>query len=460
MDKAAIERVLTSLEAPMLETLRTLVRIPSVKEAGVEGAPFGRPARQALDTALSICEGLGFACVNADGYAGHADLGEGPDEDALAILGHLDVVPIGDNWTVEPFGAEIRGDRMYGRGTSDDKGPVVAAMYAMAAVRQLGVPLKRKVRLIMGTDEESGWEDIAYYKTRYPLPRSGFSPDAEFPVINIEKGHMNLELTGKPAKDGLQVLRFDTGDRPNVVPGRAEALVLGDGELADRVNRTDYGFPVSAECVPQGVVIRTEGVPGHAAMPEHTRNAIGQMLLVLRSLGVRGALRTLADAVGTEYDGASLGIAITDRISGPLTCNLGIIRADGEHVRAVLDLRCPILSDMGALRAQAQNALPGLKVSVLSLTAPHYVSAGTELVRSLLAAYEEVTGEKGYTVAIGGGTYAKCLEEGVAFGSLFPGEQEMAHQADEYVSLESLKKNLRIFTYAILKLAADKKEAE
>ncbi len=450
-----IEKTLLSLEEPMLETLKALVRIPSVKEEPAPGAPFGRPARQALDKALEICESLGFDCWQADGYAGHADLGEGSDRDALAILGHLDVVPVGDGWTLPPFEPTVRDGRMYGRGTSDDKGPVVAALYAMAAIRQLGIPLKRKVRLIMGTDEESGWEDIAHYQKVCEMPRQGFSPDADYPVINIEKGMLCLELTGKLAQTGLKVLSFSVGERHNVVPGIAEAVVEGDAALADRINGTDFGCPVTAAMTPQGVLIRTEGIPGHAAMPELGRNAIGQMLLVLKKLGAEGTIRTLADAIGMEYDGSSLGIRVSDEASGPLTLNIGIIRVEDGLVRATLDLRCPILTDLDALVKRAQGMLGGdIRVDVITKKEPHAVSEKSELVVQLLRAYEEVTGLTGRALAIGGGTYAKCLEEGVAFGALFPGEKEMAHQADEYISISDLKKNLRIFTYAILKLAA------
>ena len=311
MDREMIEKVLTELEQPMIDTLRTLVRIPSVKDAPQPGAPFGKPAREALDKALEICAGLGFDCANIDGYAGHADLGEGTTQDALAVLGHLDVVPVGDNWTCEPFGAEIRDGKMYGRGTSDDKGPVVAAMYAMAAIKRLGLPLRRKIRLILGTDEESGWEDMRYYRKACGMPRSGFSPDADYPVINIEKGSIHLEIEGKLSDQGLPVIRFDTGDRPNVVPGRAEALIAGDQALADMINATDYGWPVTAEATDEGVILRTEGIPGHAAMPEGTCNAIGLLLKTLKALGVNakrvrivsGLLVTVVAAVTISFVG-------------------------------------------------------------------------------------------------------------------------------------------------------------
>lgn len=449
-----MEKIIASLEQPMLDTLCRWIRVPSVKGEPEDGAPFGRPAREALDLALKTCEELGFRTENVDGYAGHADLGEGDTKDALAILGHLDVVPVGDGWTKQPFSAEISDGKIFGRGTADDKGPVAAALYAMKAVQLSGVPLKRKVRLILGTDEESGWADIDYYKTKVEMPRQGFSPDADYPLINIEKGGLHVELHGENDRSGLEVLSFNVGERYNVIPGQAVAVVAGGQALADRINGTDFGFPVDAKVEDGAVRIHTEGVPGHAAMPEYGRNAIGQMLLVLKKLGVKGMLASLADKIGLTYDGEGLKIRMEDKVSGKLTCSMGIIRADREKVFATLDIRCPILADPDALVKMIARSLPDVRVVGLGGHDAHYVDADSELVQSLLSAYTEVTGQQGYAFAIGGGTYAKCLEEGVAFGALFPGEQEMAHQADEYISVDSLKKNLRIFTYAILKLAA------
>ena len=206
MNQQMIEQVLAELEQPMLETLKTLVRIPSVKAEPQPGAPFGKPAREALDKALEICAGLGFECANIDGYAGHADLGEGSTEDALAVLGHLDVVPVGDGWTNPPFEGVTENGRMYGRGTNDDKGPALAALFAMRAVRDAGIPLKKSIRLILGCDEESDWKDMEYYGAHEKIPDTGFSPDAMFPMINTEKGMLVLELRTKASASGLKVL--------------------------------------------------------------------------------------------------------------------------------------------------------------------------------------------------------------------------------------------------------------
>lgn len=452
-----LDAILESLQSQMLDTLRAWLRIPSVLEEPAPGAPFGQPVRTMLTRALNDCRALGFSVRDVDGYAGHAEMGEGADEDALAILAHLDVVPVGDGWSVDPFGALIRDGKIYARGSSDDKGPAVAALYALYAVRQAGIPLRRKVRLILGCDEEIGWRDIAYYQEHATMPRSGFSPDACYPVINIEKGMHTLTLKAVPQGDGVRVLRFSTGERRNVVPGAAEATVRGDAALAARALAVAarHGWPATASAEGGQVTIKTAGITGHAAFPQHARNAIGQMLIILRDLGAQDAWRRLADAIGIEYHGESLGIAVEDGASGKLTCNLGIIRYEGDAVEATLDIRHPLLADPTHLAALAQQRLPGFEVTGHPGKAPHFVPEDSPLVQALLDAYHEVSGCEKKAIAIGGGTYARALREGVAFGALFPGQTDVAHQADEYAELDSLYRSMRIFAHAIVKLAGE-----
>lgn len=296
--------IIDELREEMIQTLKGWIQVPSVKTAPEPGAPFGREVRRALDLVLSDAAAMGFETRNFDGYAG--DVRMGPlGVDPLAILVHLDVVPAGDGWTVPPFAAEIEDGRMYGRGMSDDKGPAAAALYAMYAMKKAGLPLKREVRLIFGCDEESGWECMKYYMAHCDMPRTGFSPDASYPVINTEKGLLHLSLRAGYASDGLRVKEISVGERCNVIPGIATALVEGDEALCSRINHLagDMHIQVEAKMQDGLVLLTSTGVPGHAAYPEAARNAIGQLLLMLRALGVTGPLRTLADQVGMEYDG-------------------------------------------------------------------------------------------------------------------------------------------------------------
>ena len=452
---AKLNAIIESMHDEMIDTLQKWIRVPSVKGEAAPGAPFGKEVRSMLDMALADCEQMGFKTQNFDGYIAHADLGEGSDEDALAILAHLDVVPEGDGWKYPPYGAVIENGRMYGRGTSDDKGPAVAALYAMKAVKDAGIPLRRKVRLILGCDEESGWEDIAHYNKVATMPRMGFSPDASYPIINIEKGICRLELHGVLSNEGLQVIAFNNGERPNVIPGRASALVAGDAATVAQAEAAakKLDIPAEVQLTDKGVSITVTGISGHAAYPETARNANGEMLLLLRELGVQGDLRLLADKSGLDYKGEGLEISVSDGISGYLTCNLGIIRAGEGGVYATLDIRYPVMTNPDMIIKNVSASLPGMRVEAMEVKEPHHVPAGSELVQNLLDAYHEVTGYERKCLYTGGGTYARSLQEGVAFGASFPQDEDLAHQANEYADIEGLYKNIKIFALAIVKLA-------
>lgn len=452
---AKLNAIIESMHDEMIDTLQKWIRVPSVKGEAAPGAPFGKEVRSMLDMALADCEQMGFKTQNFDGYIAHADLGEGSDEDALAILAHLDVVPEGDGWKYPPYGAVIENGRMYGRGTSDDKGPAVAALYAMKAVKDVGIPLRRKVRLILGCDEESGWEDIAHYNKVATMPRMGFSPDASYPIINIEKGICRLELHGVLSNEGLQVIAFNNGERPNVIPGRASALVAGDAATVAQAEAAakKLDIPAEVQLTDKGVSITVTGISGHAAYPETARNANGEMLLLLRELGVQGDLRLLADKIGLDYKGEGLEISVSDGISGYLTCNLGIIRAGEGGVYATLDIRYPVMTNPDMIIKNVSASLPGMRVEAMEVKEPHHVPAGSELVQNLLDAYHEVTGYERKCLYTGGGTYARSLQEGVAFGASFPQNEDLAHQANEYADIEGLYKNIKIFALAIVKLA-------
>jgi len=454
-----VNQIIEESKSDLIETLKRWIAVPSLKSEAVGDAPFGPEVKRALLTALDDARAMGFSARSIDNYAG--DVRMGPEGvDPLAILVHLDVVPVGDGWTVGPFDGVVEGDRMLGRGTSDDKGPAVAALYAMRAVLRAGVPLKREVRLILGCDEESGMEDIAWYRTHCDMPRIGFSPDASYPVINTEKGLLVMELRGKPATDGLIVKKIHVGERHNVVPGQAVALIEGDADLCDHINKLAHEMTLDVVAKPAegGLQLTATGINGHAAYPESARNAIGELLLMLRALGVTGPLKTLADTIGLEYDGISLGVGCSDKISGPLTCNLGILRYDENGLYAVLDFRYPLLASGERIADTVRASLyPDVEAKLLNLALPHHVAPSSPLVTALLDAYHEETGRPRECVATGGGTYAKCMEEGVAFGASFPEDDDEAHQANESISLDSLMQTVRIIARAIVILAGEAK---
>ena len=436
-----------------ISMLQGWVRTPSVKGEPEAGAPFGRDVRSMLDRAMADARSLGFAVRDFDGYACDITLGEA--EEKIAVLGHLDVVPVGDGWTKPPFDALIENGRIYGRGTNDDKGPSLAALYAMKAIREAGIPLKKSIRMILGCDEESGWEDMEYYGAHERIPDVGFSPDASFPLINTEKGMLVQELRAPAAAAGLKILELATGDRINVIPGECCALVEGGDGLVRKTEEyaRKTGLPYTAELTDRGVRLTALGIPGHSAHPEGRRNAIGMMLLLLRELGAEGPVAVLAEAVGMESDGKSLGCACRDEVSKALTCNMGILRLEKGEWYGTLDMRCPITADQERLKKETVAHLPGFSVTVDTQKPPHHVPADSDLVTALLASYEEETGLKGEPISTGGGTYAKVLKQGVAFGALFPDEEDLAHQADEYEDIDRLMLAMKIYANALIRLA-------
>ena len=378
--------LIDSYRTAFTEMLQSWVRIPSVKGDAEENAPFGREVRNMLDRAMQDARELGFEVRDFDGYACDITLGEAPEK--IAVLGHLDVVPVGDGWTRPPFEALIENGRMYGRGTNDDKGPSLAALFAMKAIKEAGIPLRKSIRMILGCDEESGWEDMEYYGAHEQIPDMGFSPDACFPLINTEKGMLGLALRAPASETGLKVIETATGDRVNVIPGECRALVEGGGDIAAKVRAyaEKTGLPYTAEVTERGVLLTATGIPGHSAYPEGRRNAIGMMLLLLKELGAEGPVATLADAVGMESDGKSLGCACRDEVSKGLTCNMGILRLENGVWYGTLDMRCPVTADLEKLREAAIARLPGFEVETTTMKPPHHVPAEGELVTSLLAA--------------------------------------------------------------------------
>ena len=459
-----IDALIDGWRDEIYETLKKWVAIdsPSVEPAG-EGKPFGENVRKALDQALSDAEKMGFAVRNFDGYAGDISLGEGAQ--TLGMLAHLDVVPAGDGWTHDPFACDMADGRVYGRGVMDDKGPAIAALYAMRAVRDAGVELKDGVRLILGCDEEVAMRGMRYYASKVKMPDYGFSPDAEYPLINIEKGGINILLSCECAgEDGvsLPVYSIDAGERVNVVPGTARAVVgtknVSVDELKARLSGADYKFTVT-DLGDNRAQIETIGIQAHASVPELGLNAAGLLFNALVRIGADGGVKDAVAAMdkyfGVEGDGRSAGIAAEDKECGNLTCNIGLVRFDGRHFEATLDIRYPLATSEEKILGQMCYKLTDTPLSVrrLSGRTVHYVSANHKVVKGLLEVYHDVTGLPAYPIAIGGGTYSRMMPNTVAFGINFPGDTDTCHMPDEYIDWEKFILSVKIFAHAIETLA-------
>ena len=453
---AKLDAALEALREDMITTLQRWIRVPSVRaERSAPNAPFGADVRRALEVAMEDIARLGLKPRDIDGYCCDAEIGAG--DDVIAVLAHLDVVPEGDGWDYDPYGAQIVDGRMYGRGTGDDKGPGVAALFAMKAIEDAGIPLKRRCRLILGCDEECGMQDLEYYEEKIGLPDMGFSPDAEFPLINTEKGIMQMTLNAP--MDDMRLISVCCGSRPNVVPGTACALVQGDWReaAAEAFAVEDEDCAIETELDGGNTRITVTGVPAHASTPEQGKNAGKMLISVLAQLGVGGAQIGLLEQACCEGDaGENLGIAGRDAVSGPLTINMGIMNVENGRMSITFDCRYPVFFDDRTISATVQKRLApaGFVMEPCHASHPHHVPESSELVSKLMAVYNGITGENAKPFAIGGGTYARHLKEGVAYGMLFPGEPELAHQANESIDVNNFVKAARLYAYAILALCA------
>lgn len=466
IDYEKLDARVLELKDELIRDIQEWVSVPSVQAAAIEGKPFGAENARMLDLALATGRKYGFETRNIDYYAGDISMGSG--EQTMGMLAHLDVVPVGEGWTHAPFGGEIVDGKIFGRGTIDDKGPALCALYAMRAVRDCGIPLKDGVRLILGCDEETGMSDMRYYASKLKMPDYGFSPDAGFPVINIEKGGVNCQLIWEGSADAeIPVLEMYAGERPNVVPALAKAVVSCERVAFSEIEKkvADYaaasGRKLSAVALDGGKAeIIAEGVLSHAAWPEGGVNAAGMLMIALKEMGMGANLQSALDmgaaCLGMEYDGAHLGIKCGDELSHDLTCNLGILRWDGARFCATLDIRYPLCtSQEQIMESIAKSVAPfGVTAKLAGGHVPLHVPAEHKIVRGLMQVYNELTNSNDKPLAIGGGTYSRMMPNTVAFGVVFPDQEDCCHIADEYIEIDRMMQAVRIYAHAIAELAS------
>ncbi|HKM28737.1 MAG TPA: Sapep family Mn(2+)-dependent dipeptidase [Anaerovoracaceae bacterium] len=412
----------------MIKHLQELIAIPSVTCNQGGEKPFGDVVPQALTYVLNLCKSFGFRTKNCDGMIGYAEIGEGSD--IVGILCHLDVVPAGNDWTYPPFKGEIHDGKIYGRGAIDDKGPAMAAIFAMKDILDAGIKLDKRVRIIFGQTEEDGdWIDIDYYKEHEEIPTVGFTPDADFPAIYGEKGIITLKVTMALKDTGFEYIKG--GNASNMVP--------------------DY-----AECTINGETISKKGVSAHGSTPWDGDNAITSLMKKVVELGVDSPLATFyMKKIGDNLYGEKIGIGLKDEQSGKLTFNVGTINTVGNNVEMEIDIRYPVtysLEDvMLGIEPEIRDSIK-CTIKVMDHMRPVYMDKDGEVIGRLLEAYREVTGDMTEPSVMGGGTYARGMDNIVAFGPVFPGRECTEHQKDEYAYVEDLEKACEIYKKAIIKL--------
>lgn len=431
--------------------LARLIKIPSISVEKEDGYPFGKECGRVLEEFLRIAEERGFTAKNYDYYAGSADLFPQGEAD-LGILAHLDVVPVTEkNWTLPPFELTEREGRFYGRGAIDDKGPLLAAMWAMKAVKECGFKLKSNIRLIAGCSEETGSEtDIEEYLKREKMPKHVFTPDAEFPIITTEKGMIRFTFGGKIETDSI--IGIAGGTVVNAVPSDVTAVLKGKVSLPLKEG-------ITSEFKDNNTVVYCKGKSAHASTPKSGKNAFTELLTFLLSLdAMTDKDKALAKALLTlfphgETNAASLGLAAKDD-SGETTCVFSIIDYRDGQLTAKADMRFPVSLTKAKCSEKIKNAVENAGFELMGIlgSEPHSADKNSDFVKALLGAYSEVTGKPSFCKAIGGGTYVHNIEGGVAFGVETEGQDNHMHGDDEWIGISDLLTAGEIFAEAIVRI--------
>ena len=467
MYREKIDAYIDSKQDEMIADLMTLVKIDSQRTQPKEGMPYGEGPAKAIAAAEELLEKYGFAVKNYDNRVVTGDFSD--QEKALDILAHLDVVPVTEDWTVtQPFEPKIVDGRIYGRGTADDKGPAIAVLYAMRAIKELGIPMKKSVRIVLGSDEECGSSDLAYYYGIEEEAPYTFTPDADFPLINIEKGRFSKGFSAQYEDNGVlpKVVSLKSGSKVNVVPQTAEAVIAGfEREVLEEASArteasTGVKFVIEEASEENVYVIHTRGQAAHASTPQEGKNALTatlQLLAELPMVASEGYSRLMGLHQMFPYsdtEGEALGIKRSEPQSGALTTCFSVLNYSSEKVSGEFDMRLPIgcTKENTAKPVEAAFAAHKLEMADVNISEPHCVPGDSWFVKTLLGSYERYFGTKGEPLSTGGGTYVHHLKRGVAFGCMTPDVDNHMHGDDEFMVIERLLTSAKIFADAILKI--------
>lgn len=467
----------------IINTICELIKYKSIslEDSIIPDAPFGIECKKALDYTLELGKKLGFKTKNIDGYCGYIEFGSG--EEIVGIIGHLDVVPAleNDGWTTPPFEASVRDNKIFGRGSIDDKGPVIASLYAMKAVMDLSPNINKRIRLILGLNEEKSWKCINRYKQTEEYPSIGFSPDANFPAIYAEKGILSISLTNPFKIKDIDILEIDCGSNAlNVVPKYCSITLkfknLNMKESLKNICDPLLDSNISIENIDSSTVkIISLGKASHAAHPENGNNAIKNLvkflidnfeipeepeynyLEKLYHLGVFDIespefLSRNDILYATEFEENSI---IQDE-SGILTSNVAVLEYENNKITIKINLRVPVNTSLDSVTLkyrQLINMYENIEVSVLSSQASLYVNKDSYLVKTLVDIFNKKSNKSEEPIAIGGGTYARAFDNMISYGVTMPGEKDMCHQVDEFIDIDDLILSSKIYAEAIYELA-------
>lgn len=463
-----LDRIVKSYLPRLVQSVCESVRIPSICAEDSSGFPYGLEVARAADHAMTCARLLGFKVTDLDGRVCWAEYGDGGD--IVAAMGHLDVVAPGDGWDFDPFCGIVKNGAILGRGTQDDKGPLFSSLYALKAVADLGVPLSRRVRIIFGMDEECGrMRDVEAYLKSEPAPLYAFTPDGAYPVVNTEKGTIKFTSTmtaGAAPAGGIVLVRIRGGESIGSVPAKAEAQLRGsrsDLEAASRAiveAASRRGWRIKVNLDNDLLTLEVYGKAAHATLPELGENAVGRLLILLGGTAVGGKtgefVRFLADKIGVEPDGRSLGIKASHEHCGALTVNMAMIRGDESSITVTCGIYIPAETlsfdtVCGVLEKSFSEA--GGSFEPFAKTAPLFYSPEHPLIKTLQRGYYNATGKEAHLVSMCGGTYSKRMPNMVPYGATFENEDDRAHGANERLLISNLLESTRLMAYAILEMA-------
>ena len=461
---------ITKWKDEIIKSTCDLIKIPSVyEESKEEGKTFGKEPAKALEYMLDLGKKLGFKTKNIDGYCGYIEFGEG--KELLGIIGHLDVVPEGEGWQHEPFLGIIEDGKIFGRGAIDDKGPVIASLYAMKAVMEQQ-EVNKRVRLILGLNGEREWKCIEYYKEHEESPTIGFSPDADFPCIYAEKGLLTTYIKQDYNKDKEQdivITEIDCNSNANnVVPKYCKIKLKINTEKIDKTELLKYikeqisenQFNIEVKEQKDNITLISHGVASHAAHPEAGINAISMILIIVNNILNKYNIKIelldkFSELIGMQYNGENLGISFEDE-SGKLTLNVGNCQMVNNSIQIAMNLRIPVtikIAEIEKVFKKLEEQSRELEISFKDKKEPLYIEKDNELIKILCDTFNEVTGKDERPIAIGGATYARAFKNCVSFGANMPGQKDMCHQVDEFIEIENLLTACQIYAEAIYKLA-------
>lgn len=441
-----------------------IINIPSVfDDSDSSNTPFGANTIKALEYILDLGKSFGFRTKNIDNKCGYIEFGEG--EKLLGIIGHLDVVPADDDWSFSPFCATIVNNKIYGRGAIDDKGPTIAALYAMKFVSE-HYQLNKRVRLILGLNEENDWKCIERYKETEEFPAISFSPDANFPCIYAEKAIESVYLKQQYEKNAsLYIETISTNHNAiNVVPKFCEIVLAFDSNQINHIHRVasdiieKYHYSIKLEDIDNShIKLVSFGNSSHAAHPELGENAISKLIIVINELfhyyGITiSILDYFVTYIGDDYTGEKLKINFEDE-SGKLTLNTAQFFLEDSKLQIGFNLRIPVTIDYNIIEKTFKKYCnQNLEVKITKIQAPLYIEKDNELVQKLCTIFNNYNHSDILPQAIGGGTYARAFNNCISFGPQMPGDKDMCHQADEYISIDNLLFCTKVYAEAILKL--------